>query len=117
MTGRNLANAINLTSNHNISNSMITSSAIISTIIILLLSGCSTDGILGGNASSPSGVTPGGLQDINTARELIANDVVPPAETLVAEGMFSQHDLSLESGDCSEPLCIQGALGWQNNSG
>ncbi|MCK4413142.1 MAG: VWA domain-containing protein [Candidatus Eisenbacteria sp.] len=63
------------------------------------------------------GATPGGTQDLALARELIAGGVVPPADALIVEGIFSEYDLPLEGPECETLLCIRGALGWQDESG
>ncbi len=81
---------------------------------MLLLSAC--DAGVGGGSPSPGapgdvGATPGGVQDMGFARELVANGQVPPPEALVVEGMFSEHDLPLEGAACERLLCLRGALG------
>jgi Ca-activated chloride channel family protein len=57
------------------------------------------------------GATPGGVQDMGLARELIGKGRVPPAEAFNVEGMFSEHDLPLEGERCSTTLCLRGAMG------
>ena len=64
-------------------------------------------------ASSPGmGATPGGVKDMGTARELIAQGQVPPSEAFLVEGMFSEHDLPLDGPSCQRTLCLRAALGW-----
>ena len=57
------------------------------------------------------GATQGGVQDMKSARELIDNGRVPPAESFLVEGMFSEHDLPLSGGTCERLLCLRGAVG------
>lgn len=80
--------------------------------LALLLAACSSP--LSGSPGVPGGdfgATPGGVQDMGFARELVANAQVPPPEAFVVEGMFSEHDLPLEGSACTKLLCLRGALG------
>lgn len=75
--------------------------------------GYSDAGPAGGSlppSSPPAGATPGGVQDMGLARELIANHVVPLPEAFVVEGMFSEHDLGLDGEPCMDVLCLRGAV-------
>jgi len=60
---------------------------------------------------SGMGATPGGLQDMRLARELVEEGMVPPPEAFVVEGMFSEHDLGLSGPACQETFCLRGAGG------
>ena len=80
-------------------------SFLIAILLTLALVACEAGGI------APGGATPGGVQDIGTARELIANGVVPLPEAFTVEGMFSEYDLPLEGDACELLLCLRGALG------
>ena len=52
------------------------------------------------------GVTPGGSQDIEYARELIEQGQIPTQTMFTAEGLFSQHDLPFTAGEsCEQLLC------------
>jgi Ca-activated chloride channel family protein len=91
-------------------------------VLPILLAGCGNEFSPSSDSGAPSyngadGATPGGVQDLGLARELIGNGVVPPAEALIVEGMLSEHDLPLTGSECTTALCIRGALGWQNDSG
>ncbi|MGD8393927.1 MAG: vWA domain-containing protein [Candidatus Eiseniibacteriota bacterium] len=91
-------------------------------LALVLGAGCSDTFHPEGNAvgSSPPGgygATPGGVQDMQIARQLVAAGQVPPAAALRVEGMFSEHDLPLDGGDCASTLCIGGAPGWEDDSG
>lgn len=83
----------------------------------VLLAACDVSGGAGVPSPSPGvpggdfGATPGGVQDMGFARELIANKQVPPPEAFVVEGMFSEHDLPLAGPACAQLLCLRGALG------
>lgn len=57
------------------------------------------------------GATPGGLQDMSLARDLVAEGLVPPPEAFGVEGMFSEHDLPIDGPPCSEPLCLRAVMG------
>ncbi len=65
----------------------------------------------GGGASNSMGATPGGIQDMHFARELVEQGMVPPAEAFVVEGMFSEHDLALDGAGCQQTLCLQAKSG------
>lgn len=56
------------------------------------------------------GANPGGIQDLNFARDLIDQGQVPPASAFKVEGMLSEHDLPLEGPACATTLCLRGAL-------
>lgn len=72
--------------------------------------GCSfSDAAIGGPGEF--GATPGGVKDLNSARELIKNGQVPPPEAFSVEALFSEHDLPLSGAPCTETLCLRGALG------
>lgn len=76
-------------------------------------------GYPGGGAGSPGGApggggygaTPGGTQDINFARELVAAGTVPEAEAFTVEGLLSQHDLPSDGAPCEDLLCARPSLG------
>ena len=70
--------------------------------------GCSVSSNLGG---ADFGATPGGVQDMKFARQLIKEGKVPPAEAVLVEAMFSEHDLPLQGAPCAETLCVRGAVG------
>lgn len=56
------------------------------------------------------GATPGGAQDIAFARDEIARGGIPHANTFTPEGLFSEHDLPLDTGRaCTQLLCLTGA--------
>ena len=57
------------------------------------------------------GATPGGVQDIQAARALIEQGVIPNVEAFVPEGILSEHDLPISGPDCTETLCLDAALG------
>jgi Ca-activated chloride channel family protein len=57
------------------------------------------------------GATPGGVKDMKLAREIIAAGLVPPADAILVEGMFAEHDLGLTGEECTRVLCLRSALG------
>jgi Ca-activated chloride channel homolog len=75
-------------------------------VVALAGSGCSAMG-----SAAEFGATPGGVQDMGLARELIGLGQVPPAEAFVVEGMFSEHDLPLEGDRCETTLCLRTGMG------
>ncbi len=55
------------------------------------------------------GATPGGAQDLNYARSQVEIGNIPHPSTFTAEGLFSEHDLPLESSNtCTDTLCVYG---------
>ncbi len=62
--------------------------------------------------ASDFGATQGGVQDMGFARELIAAGRVPPAEALLVEAMFSEHDLPLTGEPTADLLGLRAAAGW-----
>jgi Ca-activated chloride channel homolog len=71
-----------------------------------LASGCSADYSMMG---SEMGVTQGGAQDIQLAREIIQAGGVPTDGFFTAEGLFSEHDLPLSGETCEQVLCPRAA--------
>ena len=69
----------------------------------LLLVGCN-------NASMMMEVTVGGNQDMNLARELIDQGLIPNRDSFSAEGLFSEHDLPLSGFGCETTLCPNTAM-------
>lgn len=89
-------------------------SALVAGAAAATLAACAFDGSFAGNYSGGAGdfgATPGGVQDMGFARELISKGQVPPAEAFNVEGMFSEHDLPLEGPQCNTTLCLRGAMG------
>ncbi len=84
-------------------------------VLIGFLVACDTSANVGSptapNPGGELGATPGGVQDMGLARELVKNGTVPPKEAFTIEGMFSEYDLPLEGDPCEELLCLRGALG------
>lgn len=72
------------------------------------ITACSVAGLYG---VPGAGATPGGVQDMRLARDLIARGQVPPPEAFVVEGMFSEHDLPLAGAPCAQVLCLRAAAG------
>jgi Ca-activated chloride channel family protein len=83
----------------------------------LAVGACSPGGRVSCGGVAGFGATPGGVQDMGTARELIANGTVPPPEAFTVEGMFSEHGLPLEGRSSGNVLDVRGALGWQEGAG
>lgn len=72
--------------------------------------GCGGMADVGAGGGSDFGATPGGVQDMSFARELVANGQVPPPEAFLVEGMFSEHDLGLAGAPCPTLLCLRSAV-------
>lgn len=66
--------------------------------------------LLGVLACGDFGANPGGVQDLNFARDLIDQGQIPPPSAFKVEGMLAEHDLPLEGPACAETLCVRGAL-------
>lgn len=79
-------------------------------LVLAVLLGCGTTGDL--SSSGDFGATPGGVKDLTLARELIAQGVVPPADALLVEAMFAEHDLPVEGTPCARTLCLRAAAGF-----
>lgn len=77
-------------------------------LALTLAAGCSA---FNSGASSGFGATPGGVKDLKSARDLVANGQVPPASALLVEAAFSEHDLPLGGAPCGRTLCLQNAMG------
>lgn len=61
-------------------------------------------------AAEMMGVTPGGAQDIGYARDRIRDGEVPHPNTFTPEGLFSEHDLPLDTGrPCKQTICVTAA--------
>ena len=78
-------------------------------LVLLFAVGC---GGGGGGSGGGFGATPGGVKDLHLARALIAAGKVPPADALLVEAMFAEHDLPLEGGLCERTLCVRAAAGF-----
>jgi Ca-activated chloride channel homolog len=76
-------------------------------VCVLALSACGGGDYGGGDF----GATPGGVKDMQLARELIRQGMVPPAAALLVEGMFAEHDLGLTGEPCNDVLCLRAGLG------
>jgi len=58
------------------------------------------------------GATPGGAQDIGYLRTTVESGYVPLSFHLAAEGLFSEHNLPIESSiPCNRLLCVRAATG------
>lgn len=58
------------------------------------------------------GATPGGAQDIGYIRTVVEEGYVPLPFHLAVEGLFSEHNLPLQSTEpCNQLLCVRAALG------
>lgn len=81
----------------------------ISLVLVLLLAACTLPLLItscGDIGTSPLGATVGGAQDIGYARNLIEEGEIPPAEYIVPEGLFAEHDIATPEKECSDPLCL-----------
>jgi Ca-activated chloride channel homolog len=76
-------------------------------LLLVLAIGC---GDVGGGGGF--GATPGGVKDLHLARALIAAGMVPPADALLVEAMFAEHDLPIEGALCERTLCLRAAGGF-----
>lgn len=77
--------------------------------LLLLVLGC---GDYGSTGAGDFGATPGGVKDLRLARDLIAQGMIPPADALLVEAMFAEHDLPLEGPPCERTLCLRAAAGF-----
>lgn len=68
-------------------------------------------GGIGNSGGSEFGATAGGVKDLNQARELVKNGMVPPAASILVEAAFAEHDLPLTGAPCATTLCLRGAVG------
>jgi Ca-activated chloride channel homolog len=78
-------------------------------LLLVLAIGCGGGGYGGGGGF---GATPGGVKDLSLARALIAAGKVPPADALLVEAMFAEHDLPIEGALCERTLCVRAAAGF-----
>ena len=77
-------------------------------LILFILNACNMSST---SLGSGMGATPGGVQDIQAARALIEQGVIPNAEAFVPEGILSEYDLPISGPVCTETLCLDAALG------
>lgn len=75
-------------------------------ILLVAGSGCSN------SLNAPVGATVGGAQDIGYARQIINDGGVPSPDMIVAEGLYSEHDIATLSGFCDERLCLSLGYGY-----
>ena len=73
---------------------------------LLFTTGCSYSS---GYGAMDIGVTPGGQQDLELARQIIEGGGIPAEGQFTAEGLFSEHDLPLTGQTCDALLCPRGA--------
>lgn len=71
--------------------------------------GCSA--YSGATGAGDFGATQGGIQDMQFARDLVEQGNVPPADAILVEAMFSEHDMPLAGAPCTTTLCLRGAVG------
>lgn len=76
--------------------------------ILPLLVGCA-DYSMSTNAMGDMGISAGGSEDVDFARTLIEDGMIPAADSFTSEGLFSEHDLPVTGEDCEEVLCPRGA--------
>lgn len=76
-------------------------------IFALPPAGCNLSG-----PTSPLGATVGGAQDIGYARLLIDRGTVPDSSIIVAEGLYSEHDIATVPGVCNDKLCLSLGYGF-----
>lgn len=81
-------------------------------LVLGLVSSIGCGGDFGGGYAGDFGATPGGIKDLRLARELIAAGQIPPADALLVEAMFAEHDLALEGAPCARTLCLRAAAGF-----
>lgn len=66
---------------------------------------------MAGTGAGDFGATQGGIQDMQFARDLVDQGQVPPADAILVEAMFSEHDMPLAGAPCATTLCLRGAVG------
>src|SRR5262245_411561 len=76
-------------------------------LVLMCAIGCGGGYSAGGGGDF--GATPGGVKDLHLARALVAKGMVPPADALLVEAMFAEHDLGLEGAACDRTLCLRAA--------
>lgn len=86
-------------------------SLVIPLLALSLSTGCSAFGSASLGTGAEFGATPGGIKDLSSARDLVANGQVPPPSALLVEAAFSEHDLPLTGTPCVRTLCLRSALG------
>lgn len=87
---------------------------IVTVAAMVSLGGCGMSADMGSLNAGPSGefgATQGGVQDMTLARELVDEGKVPPADAIIVEAMFSEHDLPVEGEPCDTTLCLRSVMG------
>jgi Ca-activated chloride channel homolog len=80
-------------------------------LVASMFLGCGLSSSFSGNASGEFGATPGGIKDLRLARDLVTKKRVPPADAVLVEAMFAEHDLPLTGSPCDTLLCLRAAAG------
>lgn len=75
--------------------------------ILPLLVGCSES--MMARSMGDIGVSAGGSEDVDFARTLIEDGMIPAADSFTSEGLLSEHDLPVSGEDCEAVLCPRGA--------
>lgn len=71
-------------------------------LTLLTLTGCSDSAMSG----SGYGLTPGGQQGLDNARNQVENGQVPSPDDITVEGLLNEHDMPLEGAPCDEVVCM-----------
>lgn len=75
-------------------------------VILVAGSGCFN------SLNAPVGATVGSAQDIGYARQIINDGGIPSPDMIVAEGLYSEHDIATLSGFCDNRLCLSLGYGY-----
>ncbi|MFH2010856.1 MAG: VWA domain-containing protein [bacterium] len=67
------------------------------------------------NGGSYSNIGTSGAQDIGQFRSILESGAIPAANTLDANGFFSEHHTELPPPDCGDDICVHGMLAVHND--
>lgn len=76
--------------------------------LLIPLAACSEGGMM---STGDMGLTAGGQQGIDYARDLVEQGMVPAPEDISVEGLLNEHDMPIVGEPCTEVVCVNLAAG------
>lgn len=82
---------------------------ILSYLLLITLSACGSDALIGGSADMAS-ATPGGSQDAGYFRATLRSGAIPQPDDINVEGFLGEHDIASPLQGCEQSLCMSGTV-------